>query len=88
VAIPKAAARASTSQPPRVAAWGECAPSLWRQGRAEAAVRLEQLWEQLAGTCDLDIFCAYSLPLPGHDDDQQVFERICAVHSVNHMRRH
>jgi hypothetical protein len=78
------AARASTSAPPRVAAWGECAPTLCRSGNVEAAIRLEQLWDELGRTWDVDIFCAY--PAEGFSDgqDDSIYERICAIHSVVH----
>ena len=78
------AARASTGEPPRVAACGECAPSLWRQGHAAAAVRLEQLWNELARTYDVDIWCGYSLEAPLHDDEHRIFQQICAEHSAVH----
>jgi hypothetical protein len=38
------AARAARGSGPRVAACGECAPTLWRDGNGEAAIRLEHLW--------------------------------------------
>ena len=43
---------------PRVAVCGECAPLLWAQGHAEAAVRLEHLWDGIAKTLDLDVSAA------------------------------
>jgi DNA-binding NarL/FixJ family response regulator len=80
------AAAASIGERPRVAAWGECAPTLWRDGKAEAAIRLEHLWDELARAYDLDIFCAYSRKDLPHDEDGHVFQEICAAHSVVHSR--
>jgi len=47
-----AAAKAAKGEHPRVAACGECAPTLWAQGKADAAVQLEHLWDKIAKTCN------------------------------------
>jgi len=52
-----AAAKVAKGERPRVAACGECAPLLWAQGKAEAAILLEQLWDKIARTDDVDILC-------------------------------
>lgn len=75
------AARAAKGQPPRVAACGECAPSLWAQGKAEAAVQLEQLWDEISKTCNIDILCGYVLKNGQRDQESQIYYRICAEHS-------
>ena len=51
------AAEAAKGEQARVAVCGECAPLLWAQGNAEAAIRVEQLGNQLAKTYYV-IFCA------------------------------
>lgn len=85
-ALVAASARASTGKDRRVVACGECAPTLWREGNAEAAVRLEQLWDELAVTGDIDVFCGYSLDVPNlPDDSYAIFQRICAKHSAIHV---
>jgi DNA-binding NarL/FixJ family response regulator len=66
----------------RVAACGECAPVLWAQGKGEAAVRLEQLWDGMAKTYDLDILCAYPLLDFLGEGGQDMFQRICAEHTA------
>jgi DNA-binding NarL/FixJ family response regulator len=76
-----AAAKAAKGHPPRVAACGECAPSLWAQGRAEAAVQLEQLWDGIAKTCDIDILCGYVLKSGQREQESQIYHRICGEHS-------
>ena len=50
-----AAAKAAKGEHPRVAACGECAPLLWAQGNAEAAIRVENLWNEIAETYYVDI---------------------------------
>ena len=43
-----AAAKAAKGEHPRVAVCGECEPPLWALGKGEAAIRLEQLWNEIA----------------------------------------
>lgn len=76
------AAKASNVKHSRVAACGECAPILWAQGKAEAAIRLEHLWDEVARTHDLDILCGYRTRGLLPEQDSQVYARICAEHSV------
>jgi len=79
------AARAAKGPGARVAAFGEIAPTLWREGRGSAALQVERLWDAFARTYDLEIFCGYSWP-PSADTDEQLFNQICAEHSVVHSR--
>jgi DNA-binding NarL/FixJ family response regulator len=78
------ARRRARGSPPRVAACGDCAPSLVRDGRADAAIRLEHLWDDFARTYNVDIFCGYMGT--GRDNGDNVFQRICAEHSAVHSR--
>ena len=80
------AAKAAKGERPRVAACGECAPLLWAQGNAEAAVRLEHLWDEIAKTYNVDVFCGYTLGSVQGGMDSQIFQRICAEHSAVHSR--
>ena len=66
----------------RVAACGECAHMLWAQGKADAAIRLEELWNQIAKTYNVDILCGYSLESLRSDEDSHTFRRICEEHSA------
>ena len=65
---------------PRVVAFGEMVALLWRDGRQEAAVQLEQLWNELGEREPFALYCAY--PLPKHADaaDLRSFDRICSQH--------
>jgi len=72
----------STAEPRRIAAWGECAPTLLREGKPEAAIRVERLWDQLAQRHQIETFCAYTTNDLPYDEDSPVFQRICQVHSV------
>jgi DNA-binding NarL/FixJ family response regulator len=81
-----AAAKAAKGEHPRVAVCGECDPPLWTLGKGEAAIRLEQLWNKIAETHDIDILCGY--PLGGFHSVQgsHIFRRICAEHSAVYSR--
>ena len=68
----------------RVAACGECAHTLWAQGKADAAIQLEELWNQIAKTYDVDILCGYSLEKLQYEEDSYTFRRICEEHSAVH----
>jgi len=80
------AVRAAKIKPVRVAVCGECAPLLWAQGKAEAAIQLEHLWDEIAKTYGLDVLCAYPLDsFPGRVGSR-TFDRICAEHSAVYSR--
>lgn len=80
------AAKASKGHPLRVAACGECAPSLLHEGMANAAIRLEQLWDEVARTYSIEVFCGYAADGLRCDDENQIFQDICAAHSAVHLR--
>ncbi len=77
-----AAAKASRGDRPRVAACRECAPALWEQGKADAAVEVEHLWDEIAKSCDVDILCGYVLSSFQRGPESHIYERICAEHST------
>jgi DNA-binding NarL/FixJ family response regulator len=80
-----AAARAAKGENPRVAACGECAPILWAQGKADAAIQLEHLWDEIAETYDVDILCGYVLNSFQREQESPIYERICAEHSAIYL---
>jgi DNA-binding NarL/FixJ family response regulator len=80
------AAAAARCNPPGVAACGEAAPSLLRDGRAEAAIRLERLWDELARTFNVDVLCPYPMGGFQHDETSDVLHRICREHSAQYSR--
>ena len=75
------ALRASTSRRPGVLVCGECAPTLLTEGKGDAAVRVEQLWDQFAQAHAVDTLCAYLLDSPLLEKQESVFRRINAVHT-------
>jgi DNA-binding NarL/FixJ family response regulator len=76
------ASKAAKGEHPRVAACGECAPLLWAEGNADAAIQLEHLWDEIAKSYDLDILCGYVLKSFQREPENHIYERICAEHSA------
>lgn len=80
------AAKAATGEQGRVAICGECASLMWLEGKADAAIRLEQLLDQIAKIYGVDILCAYPLDSFCREEDSHIFRKISAEHSVVHSR--
>jgi DNA-binding NarL/FixJ family response regulator len=73
--------KAAKGEHPRVAACGECAPLLWAEGKGDAAIQVEHLWDEIAKRYDVDILCGYVLKSFQREPGNHVYERICAEHS-------
>jgi DNA-binding NarL/FixJ family response regulator len=82
----RGAANAAKGDLPRVAACGECSAFLWAQGKADAAIQLEHLWDRIARTYEVDIWCGYVLTDFQREPDSSVLQSICAEHSTVHLR--
>ena len=68
-------------KPQRVAVFGEMVALLWAEGKEQAAIELEQLWNRLAEKQAFQLHCAYPLNLFRRTHDAAGMERICAEHS-------
>jgi len=66
--------------PGRVVAFGEMVALLWAQGKPEAAIQLEQLWNDLAQAHSFSLRCAYPISGFNRDQDGEPFSKICAAH--------
>ena len=64
----------------KVAACGECSPTVWTHGHVEAAIQLEHLWDEIAMSRQMDILCAY--PLAARDESVPAVRRLCAEHTA------
>jgi len=76
------ASAAAEGKNPRVAAFGEMVSLLWADGNAHAAIRLEQLWNNLARTHSFSLRCAYPLTVFCDETHAEPFLRICSEHSA------
>jgi PAS domain S-box-containing protein len=65
----------------RVAVFGEMVALLWAEGQFEAAIQLEQLWNELARTHSFQLHCAYPLAQFSKEKDGKKILEICAEHS-------
>jgi signal transduction histidine kinase len=66
----------------RVAAFGEMVALLWIEGNADAAIRLEELWNDLARTHAFSLRCAYPMSSFSREEDGDLLLKICAEHSA------
>ena len=65
----------------RVRVFGEMVDLLWRGGNRAAAIRLEELWNELARLHSFTLLCAYSMGnfyMPG---EGELFDKVCGRHS-------
>jgi hypothetical protein len=60
-------------------AYGEMVDLLWRDGKKDAALRLEDLWNRLLETERIGLYCAYGLDVL--DDHGQILRQVVCTHS-------
>jgi signal transduction histidine kinase len=72
------AARGKQSQ---VVAFGEMVALLWGQGNPQAALLLEELWNNLLPAYPVSLRCAYPMSGFHRGDDADLFRKICSAHS-------
>lgn len=68
---------------PRVSVCGERAGLFWAEGKTDAALRLEQLLNELADSHEIDILCVYPSP---QSQEEAVFKSVCAEHTAVHYQ--
>jgi hypothetical protein len=66
-------------------AFGEMVALLWADGKRQAALRLEQLWNELGSRHSFHLRCAYPRHGFTSGDEDAFFQQICAEH--NHVMR-
>ena len=80
------ASKAAKAEHPRVVICCECKGSLWAEGKTDAAIRLEQGCNELAKTHEVDLLCAYPSSGFHGQEDEHIFQSICAEHSAVYSR--
>ncbi|WP_163991500.1 ATP-binding protein [Pyxidicoccus caerfyrddinensis] len=65
----------------RVRAYGEMVDLLWHDGLGEAAVALEELWNDLAARYPFSLLCTYALGGFGEEAHAPSFRDICRAHT-------
>jgi PAS domain S-box-containing protein len=65
----------------RIAVFGELVALLWAEGKPQEAIRVEQLWNDLAKNYSFSLLCAY--PITGFDNERHIepFLKMCGAHS-------
>jgi PAS domain S-box-containing protein len=67
---------------PEIAAFGEMVSLLWTEGKIDAAIRLEKLWNELANNHSFSLRCAYPAANFYGEKNAQPLMRVCAEHSA------
>jgi hypothetical protein len=65
-----------------VRAYGEMVDVLWKQGKTEAAVRVEVLWNNLAQTHAFSLLCGYAIGNFYKQTDK--YQEVCDLHTHVH----
>jgi hypothetical protein len=66
---------------PAVRAYGEMVDILWQQGARDAAIRLEEFWNELAKLQTFSLFCAYFMDNLDARNYGGPLECVCKVHT-------
>ncbi len=75
--------RAKSANPAQpVAGFGEMVALLWGAGKIEAAIRLEQLWNDFALENRIALRCAYPMIHFDRERDTEMYLKACAEHSA------
>jgi CheY-like chemotaxis protein len=74
-------AASSSKGPGRVRVYSELADALWRRGEREAAVRLEELWNEVAAKGPVSLCCPYVTGSFENEDDAESLGAICGAHT-------
>jgi PAS domain S-box-containing protein len=67
---------------PEIVLFGEMVSLLWTEGKIDAAIRLEQLWNELAKKHSFSLRCAYPVANFYGENNAQPLMRVCAEHSA------
>jgi signal transduction histidine kinase len=71
---------AAVSPAGHVVAFGEMVALLWAEGRRDAAIRLEELWNELAKSHSFALLCAYPISAFGAHADAAQFASVSDLH--------
>ena len=66
----------------RARCYGEMVDLLWRGGNPEAAIRLEELWNNLAWDYRFQLVCAYPMSNFYKEAHSAAFDEICCNHQI------
>lgn len=75
------AALAAADESHRVVAFGEMVALLWAEGKGDAAIQVEKLWNEIARAHRLSLRCAYPMQGFCREEHADLLLQICAEHS-------
>lgn len=64
-----------------VRAYGEMVALLCADGKTDAAIELEELWNRISGKYSFSLLCGYPMRAFAEDRDSEAFTHICSAHS-------
>ena len=73
--------REMQSKHKNVRAYGEMVNLLWQKNKLDAAVRLEEFWNELSRQLDFSLLCTYSMDSLDPEVYEGSLERICKCHT-------
>jgi MEDS: MEthanogen/methylotroph, DcmR Sensory domain len=68
-------------KPCPIRAYGEMVDVLWQEGNSKGALRLENLWNQLASTYDFKLLCGYAAGHFNEETRSAQYRAVCEQHS-------
>lgn len=68
-------------KPCPIRAYGEMVDLLWQDGNADAAIKVEILWNQLATTYDFSLLCGYAVGNFYKETRDPRYQDVCSHHS-------
>jgi PAS domain S-box-containing protein len=75
------AKRALTRPSSPLVAFGEMVAILWSEGKREAAIELEHLWNDLVIRHNFSLRCAYPIDCFAKDSQPELFQQMCSAHT-------
>ena len=66
----------------RVCAYGEMVALLWGEGKVNAAIQLESLWNELSTRVPFSLFCSYPSVSATGEDQTEALAQVCCMHSA------
>jgi hypothetical protein len=64
-----------------IRAYGEMVGVLWKAGQLSAAVRLEELWNELLHSSDVSLFCAYPIDVFSPEFQSESVDALLCAHT-------
>jgi hypothetical protein len=64
-----------------IRAYGEMVGVLWQAGQVAAAMRLEELWNQLLKSSDVSLYCAYPIDVLGPEFHHAAVDALMCSHT-------